>query len=179
MSLNIDKILASIPSAGPEKRGQMRANAETWLQTGSAAQKAAAQALVSALDDQATQERDALLSELRGLDAAERVARAFTARPMTEAEARLIQALLDNPGSTSTALSRARGWDGQSWHLHFGTMCFNRSIYLWPAPASERRDGAFYSGILADFDDASSTFTMKSEVAAALARLGLAPSRKA
>ncbi len=179
MSLNIDKIVAAIPSAGPEKRRQMRTNARTWLETGTDAQKQAAQTLLTALDGQEAQEREALIGELRGMAVSERVVRAFTVQKMTETEARLIQALLDNPGSTSSALSRAMGWEAQSWHLHFGTMCFNRSTYLWPAPESERRDGAFYSGILADFDDASSTFTMKAEVAAAFAKLGLRPKHAA
>ena len=179
MTMNIEKILAAIPSMTSEKRGQLRENANEALVAGEGPKQEAARRLLDALDAQQTAEHDALVGELKELDTAARVIRAFNAEPMTETEAKLIQVLLDHPGSTSSALTAALGWKAQSWHLHFGTMCFNRSTYLWPAPLSERRDGAFYSGILADFDDAASTFTMKPDVAAAFAKLGLRPKRRA
>ena len=173
MTLNIDKHLASIPSATSESRAQMRSNADNWLARGTDVQRDAAQRLIEALDRQEQGERDALIGELRGLDTAERVIRAFTVRPMSDTENKLIQVLVDNPGSTSAALTQALGWKAQSWHLHFGTMCANRAVYLWPAPDAEHRDGKFYSGILADLKEPENLFTMKPDVEAAVQKLGL------
>lgn len=173
MSLNIDKQLAAIPAASVESRAQMRTNAEGWLTSGTDAQREAARRMIDALDRQERDEHEALVGELSGLDTAERVIRAFTVKPMTETEAKLVQVLLDNPGSTSTALTQALGWKAQSWHMHFGTMCADRALYLWPAPNVDRRNGKFYSGILADLKEPENLFTMKPDVEAAFARLGL------
>jgi hypothetical protein len=173
--LNIDKLLAGISAASPEDRRRMRANAEGWLATGSDAQREAARRLVDAMDDRERNEHDALVGELRGLDTAERVIRAFTVQPMSETEAKLIQVLLDHPGSTSRKLTQALGWKAQSWHMHFGTMCAKRALYLWPAPEADGRDGKFFCGILADLKEPENLFTMKPDAAAAFAKLGLAP----
>jgi len=173
MSLNIDRQLASIATAPPDNRKKMRANAEQWLTSGSPDQREAAQRMIDALERQANDEHDALIGELSGLDIAERVIRAFTVKSMTETEEKLIQVLLDRPGSTSTELTQALGWKAQSWHMHFGTMCADRALYLWPAPDAETRNGKFYSGILADLKEPENLFTMKPDVAAAFERLGL------
>jgi hypothetical protein len=173
MSLNIEKILASIPSAAPEKRKQMRVNAEGLIESGDTSQRAAATRLLDALNAQNAIDDNVLRTELAGLDITERVKRAFTVRPMTDNEQKLIQVLLDQPNSTSSALTKALGWKAQSWHLHFGTMCANRALYLWPAPDAENRDGKFYSGILADLKEPENTFTIKPDAAAAFAQLGL------
>lgn len=173
MSLNIDKQLAAIPTANAESRSRMRSNAESWLTSGTTDQREAAQRMIDALDQQERADHDTLVGELSGLDTAERVIRAFTVKPITETEAKLIQVLLDNPGSTSTALSQALGWKAQSWHMHFGTMCAERAVYLWPAPNADHRDGKFYSGILADLKEPENLFTIKPDVADAFARLGL------
>src|SRR4051812_13224946 len=105
MSLNIDKQLDTIPAASAESRAQMRTNAEARLTSGTDAQREAAQRMIDALDWQEQSEHAALVGELSGFDAAERVIRAFTVRPMTETEAKLAQVLLDNPDSTSTELT--------------------------------------------------------------------------
>lgn len=173
MSLNIDRHLAAIPAASAMSRAQMRTNAEGWLASGMDDQREAAQRMIEALDQQEQAEHETLMGELRGLDTAERVIRAFTVKPMTETETKLVQVLLDNPGSTSTALSQALGWKAQSWHMHFGTMCADRALYLWPAPDAEHRSGKFYSGILADLKEPENLFTMKPNAAAAFERLGL------
>jgi hypothetical protein len=57
--------------------------------------------------------------------------------------------------------------------MHFGNLCKDRQTYLWPAPTTERGDGLFFSGILADIDPATNRFTMKPDVAVAFAELGL------
>jgi uncharacterized protein (DUF1778 family) len=173
VALNIDKILASISSATTEDRLKMRSNAESWLVLENKMQRQAAEQLINALDAHEQDEYNALISELQGLDTAQRVIRAFTALPMSETEAMLIQALLDNPASTTTELSQLVGWKEQSWHLHFGVMCRNRASYLWPAPNAEHRDGKFYSGILADLKVPENLFTMKPDVAVAFEQLGL------
>ena len=173
MSLNIDKQLAAIRSASAESRDQMRTNAAGWLASGTNAQREAAQRMIDALDQQERVEHEALIGELIGLDTAERVIRAFAIKPISETEVKLVQVLLDNPGSTSTALTQALGWKAQSWHMHFGTMCADRALYLWPAPNADHRNGKFYSGILADLKEPENLFTMKPDVVAAFARLGL------
>jgi hypothetical protein len=171
-AINIDKTLASIRTATTDERKTMRSNAERWA-AGTEAQREAAERLVAALNSQDEEEHNALIDELIGLDAAQRLIRAFTEQPMSDTEAMLIQALLDHPGSTTTTLTQIVGWKEQSWHLHFGTMCRNRAVYLWPAPDAEHRDGKFYSGILCDLKVPENLFTMKPEVAAAFEQLGL------
>lgn len=151
----------------------MRTNAAQWLVSGTEAQKEAAQRLLTALDQAERGEHDALIAEISGLDLGERVVRAFRAQPLTETEAKLVQVLLDNPGSTSTELTQAMGWQGQSWHMHFGTMCAEREVYLIPAEPVPARDGKFYSGILAELVSPGNTFTMKLQAAAGFAQLGL------
>lgn len=108
---------------------------------------------------------------------AQRVVEAFRAHPATETEVKVIRVLLANSGTTSTALSNRIGWSGQSWHVHFGTMCKTREAWLWPAVTSELRDKQVWSGILANYDKATSGWTMKDDVAGAFAALGLAPAR--
>ena len=84
-----------------------------------------------------------------------------TVHPTTANDAKLIQVLLDNPGSTSAALTRALGWKAQSWHMRFGTICSKRALYLWPAPDAPKRNSKFYSGNLADLKEPENLFTMK------------------
>ncbi len=119
-------------------------------------------------------ERRSMMVRLSGMDVAQRVAEAFRAVPMSDTERRVVQVLLDHPGSTSTELSRALAWGGQSWHLHFGEMCQKREAYLWPANRSEKRDDAdFYSGILADLAVPENRWTMKPEAVAAFSAVGI------
>lgn len=104
---------------------------------------------------------------------AQRVAEAFTRVPLSEHERRVVQTLLDNPGASSEALTRAVGWGGQVWHTHFGKLCRARAHLLWPAPYEEKRKADFFSGILADFDPRTRGFTMKPEAVAGFRRIGL------
>lgn len=171
-AVNIDKIIAGLPGMSQQERERVRANAEKLLDSDIAEQKAAATKVIVALGDVEEAEHKALVDRLNGMEVSARVVEAFRVRPMTETEAKIIQVLLDRPGSTSTELSQALGWGAQSWHMHFGTMCFNRAIYLWPAPKSEVRAADFYSGILADLSS-DNRWTMKPEVEVALSELGL------
>lgn len=170
--MNIDKIISSIPGMSQQERDRVRANAEKLVETGNDAQRQAAEKVIATLAETEEAEHQALVDRLNGMAVSARVVEAFRVDPMTETEAKIIQVLLDNPGSTSTELSQALGWGAQSWHMHFGTMCANRAVYLWPAPKSEVRSADFYSGILADLSP-DNRWTMKPEVEVALSELGL------
>ena len=151
----------------------MRENAAALLASSDPKKAADADKLLAALEELEREEQEQLIGELKDLPIAERVVRAFTVEPMTETEAKIIQVLLDNPGSTNRDLSRKLDWNDNGFDLHFGTMCRNRTVYLWPAPDAGNRDGKFYSGILAEYDEDGSSFTMKPDVAAAFVKLGL------
>ena len=170
--MNIEKIISSIPSMSQQERDRVRANADRMAETGNADQKKAAEKVLSALIDIGDAEHQALIDRLNGMEVSARVVEAFRVKPMSETEGKVFEVLLDNPGSTSTELSQALGWGAQTWHLHFGTMCANRAVYLWPAPKSEARTADFYSGILADLST-DNRWTMKPEVEVALSELGL------
>lgn len=170
--MNVERIISALPKMSQQERDQVRANAEKLLETGNADQKLAATKVLAALDELDDAEHKAIVDRLGGMEVAARVTEAFRVNSMTENEAKIIQVLLDHPGSTSTELSRALGWGGQSWHMHFGTMCANRAVYLWPAPKSEVRPADFYSGILADLSS-DNRWTMKPEVEVAMSELGL------
>ena len=113
------------------------------------------------LDDD---ERQAHKEMLESLSLAGRVQGAFTKTQPTDTEAKLVKVLLDAPGATSADLTKAMGWDGQAWHLHFGTMCKRREVDLWPADPAVSRDAHFYSGILANYSNDNSGFTAKNEL---------------
>ena len=98
---------------------------------------------------------------------------AFARMPPSDLEVSLMQVLLDHPGATSTALTEAIGWQDKAWQLHFGKIGWDRQDYLWPAPWSKARNEPFKAGILADFDEEISGFTMKSEVVEGLERIGV------
>lgn len=170
--MNIDKIVASIPGMSCQERERVRGNAAKMLETGNEAQKQAAEKVIATLAETEDSEHHALVDRLSGMEVSARVVEAFRVNPMTETEAKVIQVLLDHPRSTSTELSQALGWGAQSWHMHFGTMCLNRAVYLWPAPQSDTRPADFYSGILADLSP-DNRWTIKPEVEAGLSELGL------
>lgn len=170
--MNVEKIIAGLPRMSHQERQRVRDHAEQWLDSGTADQRVAASKAIEALADVEEAEHQAVVSRLKGMELAARVVEAFKLNKMTETETKIVQVLLDHPGSTSTELSQALGWRAQSWHMHFGTMCANRAIYLWPAPKSEVRSADFYSGILADLSP-DNRWTMKPDVEAAFSELGL------
>ena len=169
-----DKIIASLPQKSTAERARIRANCEDKLANGTPQQQADARKVLDALDALAQSEAATLYDRLSGMTVAARVVEAFRKQPPTETEVTVILALLNTPAATSTDLSRACGWKGQIWHTHFGTMCKKREADLWPADPALTRDGNFYSGILADLDPEGNRFTMKPDVAAAFAELGMA-----
>lgn len=173
--MSIDKTLAAIPGQSQADRAKLRANAERLAANGTPAQQAQAKAVLAELDRVAQDEAARLHAAVSMMDMAARVAAAFTKHPPTKTEETVIRALLDNPHATSTELTRACGWDGLTWQMHFGKMAREREADLWPAEPFTRRDANFYSGILADFDPDGARFTMKPEVAHAFAALGISP----
>ena len=175
--MSIAKVISSLPTMAQNQRDTIRGRAQAWLQTGSVEQQEQGRSVLEALDALERTETEALIQHVRDLPKAQRVAETFQRPAMTTTERAVVQVLLDHPGSTSSALSAALGWGAQSWHLHFGTMCFERRARLWPAPPAEKRDADFYSGILADFDPATASFTMNPDAAAGFAALGMVPRR--
>lgn len=172
--MSIERTLQTLPNLSVQERDRLRINAERLQAKGTPQQKVDATTLLQAMAGLESARRQALIDRLAPLSVAQRVVEAFRAMPMTETERKLVQVLMDHPGSTSTELSRALGWGGQSWHMHFGTMCFLREAYLWPAPPSNRPGQDFYSGILADLE-AGTRWTLKLDVAEAFAAIGITP----
>lgn len=171
--MTVAAIITSLPEKTAEQRARMRRNAEARLETGPAQLRQDARDLLDALDALEHSEHVARTDWVANATVKERVRKAFETLPPTETEIRLLRVLLDNPGTSSAGLSEKLGWGGQTWHMHFGEMCKAREAWLWPAEKAEKRDGHFYSGILAVFDPEGSRFTMKPEVAAALHEMGL------
>ncbi len=168
-----DMIIGALPHKSQVERARMRANAERLVEKGTPTQQADAKRLLDALAALTEAEAKTLYDRLSGMTVAMRVVEAFRKQPPTETEVTVILALLNTPAATSTDLSRACGWKAQIWHTHFGTMCKKREADLWPADPAVTRDGNFYSGILADLDPEGNRFTIKPDVAAAFAELGL------
>jgi len=180
--MTIDKIIAAIPEKSPEERKRMRENAAAWLASGDAKKIAAANGVIAALDACEGAEARERHERLSAMTPAQRLVAAFASDPLTETERLLVQALIDNPGETSTTLGRLIGWKGKSWHMHFGKMCKRREATLWPAAKFESRDAYFYSGMLteqAQDEKGDWRFTLKPDLADAFATLGLRPPRRA
>lgn len=174
MSLNLQ--IARLPHASQEERDRIRTNANRWSVSGTAAQKEQAARMIAALDALDVAERQSFYDRIKDESVPDRVVEAFRKHPLTETEAKVVQALLDHPGASSSELSQACGWGGQRWHLAFGELCKAREAWLWPAVKSETREASFYSGILAEYHDESG-WRMRPEVAAAFAVLGFAPGK--
>lgn len=171
--MNLDTLLQRLPSLAVADRAKLRANCERWRASGTAEQKTAAEAVIEALAAQEQADAANLYERLKDRPLSRRVVDAFRVATMSENERKTIQALLDNPGTSSTELSRACGHDSMIWQMHFGNLCKEREARLWPAPKAETREGHFYSGILADIDPETNRFTMRPEAVAAFAELGL------
>ena len=168
------QIIDAIPGMGRDARRRLRENASRWL-NGSPSQAAEARQVLEALDEVSERERSQASRPLAEADAVARVVRAFQDPPMSETERRVVQVLLDNPDRSSEFLTAKCGWQGQSWQMHFGTMCRNREHLLWAAPFEPKRNAPFYCGILADFDETTRGFTLKPEAVEGLRQIGLEP----
>ncbi|MFN4295235.1 MAG: hypothetical protein ACK4FB_00200 [Brevundimonas sp.] len=168
--MNIKKLIASLPARSEAERSDMRLKAEAWLASGDVEKAAQAAELLSALNDIEA----AAIEVFERTPLSKRVYEAFRRRPWSDNERKLIQSLLDHPGSTTTELNRLSGLgDNMVWQMHFGNMCKARTDLLGPPPLAEKRGAPFWSGLLADAEMPSNRFTMKPEATEAFARLGL------
>jgi len=163
--MNVDPLITSLPGKTDKERRTIRARAEDWVADGSPEQQEAGRKVLDAFAQ--LQERES------ASDPVSKVENAFARMPPSHFEVSLMQVLLDNPGATSTALTEAIGWQDKAWQLHFGKIGWDRQDYLWPAPWSKVRNEPFKAGILADYDEATSGFTMKPDVVAGLERIGI------
>jgi hypothetical protein len=163
--------LDRLDAAGRER---LRDNAARQAETSDPKKAAAAGEALSALDAYEAEQREGDRVAAEG-PLADRVKRSFENDVPSEAERKVLQAIMDRPGSTSAALSARIGYKGQTWHLKFGTMCAARQDVLGPA-LDKRKDGSpFWTGVLCDFDEASSTFTLKPEAEEGLRAIGFKP----
>lgn len=133
--MSIDKLIAKIPTMSPDERKTMRANAKAKATTGDAN----AAKVLAALDAQDAEEnrlpqqaRAEKIAELDQASPTERVKLAFELEPITPGEDKLIQTLLDHPGSTCAELSRMHGWQDNAWDMQFGKLCKKRAPWLLP-----------------------------------------------
>ena len=104
-------------------------------------------------------EAEAIRERMRDRGLRERTVIAFSERPALPWEADMIKVLLDNPGATTEALSRAGGYKGayMNW---FGHVCRDREPWLGNAVSSVRsRDAIIYSSLLVDFVPRKDTLT--------------------
>ncbi|BCA59523.1 hypothetical protein [Sphingomonas sp. HMP6] len=171
--MNIDRLIAGLSTRTKSERATMRATAESWIESGTPDQQDAGRRFTVALDALEATEVATQSTRVNGMSLTDRVVAAFRANRMTPTDEKVIRVLLDNPGTTSAGLSTAMGWKAQAWHLHFGTMCFDRATYLWAGPVPAKGSKAFMSGVLADLETPGNRFTMKPEAVAGFAALGI------
>ena len=167
--MNVDPLIASFPSKSDKERRTIRARAEDWVVNGTPEQREAGGKVLDAFAK--LEEREAASEPVS------KVENAFAKMPPSDLELSLMQVLIDNPGSTSTKLTQAMGWNDKAWQLHFGKIGWDRQDYLWPAPWNTTRNEPFKAGILADYDEVNSGFTMKPEVVEGLERIGIKAKR--
>ncbi|TKD45279.1 MAG: hypothetical protein E5W98_14180 [Mesorhizobium sp.] len=139
--MNIEAILAAIPSMDKKKRESARINAVAKLSHPS--MSAGARRLIGALDAQSELEMATLSEHVRQLPIPKRGVDAFTHQPMSETELKITQVLLDNPGLCSEGGWPKTRMGAQSWHMHLGEMCKKREARLWPADNAVVRNAAF------------------------------------
>lgn len=167
--MDINRIIAALPGIGGLQLDRMRRNAERLKSDGSPDQQAAAARLLCAIDAQG----GSTAGHRERRSRTDRVAEAFRQMPPSETDLRVLLALLDNPGATSAALSRAIGWKGESWQQHFARMCEARAAWLCPPLPSERNAPVDVAALVAGFDPATGGYELTPEAVAGLARVGL------
>ena len=171
--MSIEKIISTLPNRTAAERAAMRCRAIDKLDAGDAKYAVDAGRLLTALNELEASEGAERIAAAQARPEAERVIYAFEILPMSALEERLIQVLLDNPGSSNRDLSRGLGWKDNGWDMWFGMLCRDRMHYLWPAKLAPARNAPFYCGILADLQEPENLFTMKPFVAASFSEMGL------
>lgn len=143
--MNVEKMIASLPDKTAEQRQTMRGNAEAKLAAGDPAWATAAAKMIEAIDGfdhertrLAGERRASAIADVGGAPLVECIVTPFEFEPPTQAEEKLIQILLDHPGSTCAELSAHHGWEPIAWDLQYGAMCASRVDFLWPLEPSVR-----------------------------------------
>ena len=80
------------------------------------------------------------LADLDQASPIERIGIAFELDQPSRTEDKLIQTLLDHPGSTCAELSHLHGWEETAWDMQYGIMCAKRQEYLWPLEPDVREE---------------------------------------
>ena len=174
----IENVVRSLPTKTPQERLTMRKNAEVWANGDDPKKAEQGQAFLEALNRFEQQTIDEERARLMNLPLVDRIIEAFHREPPTDTNISLIKVVAENPGSTSSRLSQLIGWEGQTWQMHFGIMAKEREAFIEPAPPSQTRktetgeDAKFYCGLLCNYDQKTSGFTLKPESLAAFQRLG-------
>jgi len=145
--MNIEATIARIPAMTADQRKTLRTNAEAKLASDDPQWTDAALKVITALDALDAEEgrianaaRSSRLGNLDGCSPIERIVIAFELDPISPGEDKLIQTLLDHPGSTCAELSRRHGWEETAWDMQYGYMCAKRQEYLWPLEPDVREE---------------------------------------
>ena len=178
--MNIEKLIASIPTLTPEQRKGMRGNITDKMQSVDPATVESAAMLLAALDafeENLTVQRTKEMEELSRRPFAERLAVAFQRDPLSEREARLLQVLLDNPGGSCAELSAGMGNAPNTWDMGMGSLCAQRRGWLhgFSAKGEGRSENLALMTDQARGENGEIRYTLKPEIAAVLAGLGLRP----
>lgn len=182
--MSIDKLIASIPTLTAGQRRTMRENVLKTLQSADPAKVQQAEHVLAALDAfevGLVAEHNAKMEANLRLPFAERFAEALREEPPSPTEERLLHVLLDLPGGSCAELSTRMGWAPNTWDMGRGSLCAQRRGWLHGFSAT----GEGKSENLALLTDQTRgpageiRYTMKPEIVAELARLGLQPRRGA
>jgi len=105
----------------------------------------------------------------------ERIVLAFKDEPPTLAEDKLIQTLLDHPGSTCAEMSARHGWQENAWDTQYGRMCAKRLGVLQPVQPAKRMKLEPKIALLTTIvreDDGMLRYTTKYEAIEAFRQMG-------
>lgn len=105
----------------------------------------------------------------------ERIVLAFEAEPPTPPEVKLIQTLLDHPGSTCAEMSHRHGWQDNAWDMQYGRMCAKRLKVLHrmqPATGAKVEPKIALLTMKVSGEDGILRYTTKHEAVEAFRQLG-------
>lgn len=171
--MDVEKIIAAIPGRSEDARHRMRANCERTIIDGPEKMRTAAQQVIEALDQQASDDESALAEQIDAMEPADRVEAAFAALPPTKTEIKVLSALRDHPRSTGQALSIACGWKGTTWRKRLDQLLAKRAAFL-AAPDSGPSDTDALSSF-AVFDVSEDRYAIAPAAAEAIAKLKMLP----
>jgi hypothetical protein len=182
--MSIDKLIASIPTLTAAQRRSMRENVLKTLQSADPAKVKEAEHVLAALDAHEaglTAAHNAKMEANARLPFAERFAEALRQEPLSPTEERLLQVLLDHPGGSCAELSACMGWAPSTWDMGMGSLCAQRRGWLhgFSAMGEGKSENLALLTDQTRGDNGEIRYTLKPEVAAALADLGLRPGKGA